>query len=298
MKDGRIILQSSREEAHLLSKQLLAEESQRTGVNIHGGGLLAVHENVLTGRFGLHARDKYWANIRDQDRFLTIPHTPLWVDVEFITGAPFFAVGLGHLGFGTVDPLENRRILQAKYSPRLVGEIQRSGVRYTMEVAVAAKRLIDIILANPANADRLLAELRSDYFEELVAELLIGHGCDVTLTPKTRDRGKDIIAAIPSPNGRLIGMVECKRRAADSTLGPFEARALLGQFYYDNTRGSGYDTAMLVTTARSVGPTAAEFDENLGNFDIKDLSDIKRWIQQYGEMKGGLWLPKSLEAML
>lgn len=158
--------------------------------------------------------------------------------------------------------------------------------------------MINLILANPTAAEKLLAEIRSDYFEELVAELLIGHGCDITLTPKTRDRGKDIIAAIPSPEGQLIAMIECKRRQPDSTLGPFEARALLGQFYYDYTQGSGFDSAMLVTTARSVGPTAAEFDENLSNLSIKDLTDIKRWIQQYGKTNGGLWLPSSLEAML
>lgn len=202
------------------------------------------------------------------------------------------------MGAGVIDPQENRRILQSRYSTRLVSEIQQCGVRYTFEVATAAKRLIDKILSDPTTASQILGELESDYFEELVAELLIGHGCDVILTPKTRDRGKDIIAAIPARGGHLISMVECKRRQSESTLGPLEARALLGQFCFDNQLGSSFDQAILVTTARTLGPTAADFDEKLQSFHIKNLSDVERWIRQYGSVRDGLWLPSHLEGML
>lgn len=88
-----IIVTKSREEGYSISKQLLDEERQRTGEIIHGNGLLGVDENVLTGAFGLHAPPQYWANIRDKERFHTLPRTPLWVNVEFITGSPSFGIG-------------------------------------------------------------------------------------------------------------------------------------------------------------------------------------------------------------
>ena len=56
-------------------------------------------------------------------------------------------------------------------------------------------------------------------FEELIAGILVDMGCEIQLTPQTRDGGRDILASFPSPVGRLLTIVECKRYRPERKIG-------------------------------------------------------------------------------
>lgn len=91
-----------------------------------------------------------------------------------------------------------------------------------------------IILANEALVERLRRQPQSIYelppreFEELIAELLSDLGYEVELTPASRDGGKDILAYMSTPHGRLLCLVEAKRYRQDRPVGVELVRQLYG----------------------------------------------------------------------
>lgn len=220
-------------------------------------------------------------------------YTPLWVDESFINGEPFFAIGTGPFGYGIVDPNLNRKILEGNFSSKIIQEVRQSARKFSLAVRDHAKEIIQNILRSPSSQERLLETINPYTFEEVVAELLRDNGFDVFLTPRTRDGGKDILAAYPYENTHLLMMVECKRRKTSNIVGPATVRAVLGQFYYEQLEQSGVECAMLVTTARRVGPLALAYQERVSHLSIKTFDDIMGWINEYGKMHKGLWIPNA-----
>ncbi len=297
MTISRIIPADSKDEAWQLSRQLWVEWSERNGTPSGTEQiLLAIHENILSGECGLFASPKWWEEISKNHQTRHQIATPLWVNEKFINGDPCLA--LGGFGFGIMNPAENRKVLEGNFSKGLLDDVRLISRAYNAEVYSRASKIIGEINDNPHNKKKLLEALDGAVFEEVVAELLKAYGCDVILTRRSGDGGKDLIAVLPDGKDPLVMMVECKRRKEAHTLGPLEPRALLGQFYFNNQIGIGYDCAMLVTNASHAGPTALSFDQKISNFTMKMGDDVLTWISNYGRIKDGLWVPNPIDELL
>lgn len=65
-------------------------------------------------------------------------------------------------------------------------------------------------------------------FDELAAELFQRQGYKFTITPQTRDGGKDLYLAKADSFGSFLDIVECKRYAPDNPVDVGVFRALYG----------------------------------------------------------------------
>jgi restriction system protein len=139
-----------------------------------------------------------------------------------------------------------------------------------------------IILTNETLMERLRRQPQSVFelpprkFEELVAELLSDLGYEVELTPITRDGGKDILAYMSTPHGRLLCLVEVKKYRQDRTVGVELVRQLYGTLIDANA-----SSAMLVTSS-SFSPDAQAFQRrHQYKLALRDYGNIVQWIRDY-----------------
>jgi hypothetical protein len=95
-------------------------------------------------------------------------------------------------------------------------------------VRVDLEDINDELIAYLAKHPEKMRELQPRKFEELVAELFRSKGYDVRLTPRTRDGGFDVHAVQRSGIGTVLIIIECKRYAADNTVGVEIVRGLYG----------------------------------------------------------------------
>ena len=122
-----------------------------------------------------------------------------------------------------------------------------------------------------------MRQLHHRKFEELIAEIIRSKGYDVTLTPKTRDGGKDIIALYKSPFGHQMFIIECKKHNEDNKVGVELVRGLYGV-----KTAERYNQAILVTTS-TFTRDAKEFVKPLKfELELKDYDDVARWCKEYG----------------
>ncbi|MGH1396347.1 MAG: restriction endonuclease, partial [Trichormus sp.] len=168
---------------------------------------------------------------------------------------------------------------------------------YTLEVHNSTKKIREEINQNIEVKSAILDSIDPYKFEEMIAELLRSQGFDIFLTSKSGDKGRDIIAAFYENSQQYLMMVECKRRKGNSVLGPVEARALLGQFYFEKIQGTGFNCAMLVTSAGSIGPTAVDIQQQTTELSIRDRDAIIEWISSYGNLYNNLWIPKRFKEL-
>ncbi len=143
-----------------------------------------------------------------------------------------------------------------------------------------------IIQANEALVERVrlqpegIFSLPPRKFEELIAELLTDLGYEVELTPQTRDGGKDILAYMMTPHGRLLCLVEAKRFRHDRPVGVELVRGL-----YGTLMDAEASSAMLVTTS-SFSPDAQSFQRrNKYKLALRDYGNVVEWVQDYGSTK-------------
>ena len=110
-------------------------------------------------------------------------------------------------------------------------------------------------------------------FEELVAEALSDLGYEVELTPATRDGGKDILAYMTTPHGRVLSLVEVKKYRQDRPVGIELVRSLFGTLI-----DADASSAMLVTTS-SFSPDAHAFQRrHKYKLALRDYSNVVQWI--------------------
>lgn len=139
-----------------------------------------------------------------------------------------------------------------------------------------------ILLANDTLIERLKRQPRSIYdlpprkFEELVADLLADLGYEVEITPPTRDGGKDILAKMNTPHGKLLCLVEAKKYRADRPVGVELVRQLYGTLIDANAT-----SAMLVTTSY-FSPDAKTFQQrHRYKLSLHDYGNVVQWIDEY-----------------
>jgi restriction system protein len=178
---------------------------------------------------------------------------------------------------GSMDPEQLRRVL--------------AGHLYDLKDTSAGKALISaakpiIISANDAMIRALkkqpadVFKLTSREYEELVAELLNDMGYDVTLTPATRDGGKDILASFKTDCGEFLCLVEAKHYRQDRKIGVSLVRELYGTLC-DYQANSG----MLVTTSSYSKDARALQQKHKYLLSLHDYTDVAGWIQKYGTKK-------------
>lgn len=120
---------------------------------------------------------------------------------------------------------------------------------------------------------KLLYELSPRSFEDLVAELLNRLGYHITLTPASKDGGKDIYAARQDHLGTFLYIVECKRYAPDRPVGVALVRQLNGVVQAEQA------TAGILATTSFFTRGANEFQKQIAfQISLKDYYGIQKWL--------------------
>jgi len=176
--------------------------------------------------------------------------------------------------------------LAAKASPEEFRALL-NGYRYDLPELANGTSIIHtvapkIITANQAIIEMLkrdpekLYELTPRQFEELLAELLVGMGFDVTLTPQTRDGGCDIIAYLNTGLQKLLCVVEAKKYKKDHKVEVQLIRALHGTLIHKHA-----NSALLVTTSSFTPDTIAYAKEHEWHLGLREYADVVDWISKH-----------------
>ena len=132
----------------------------------------------------------------------------------------------------------------------------------------------DELLKILTNEPKLLYELSPRLFEQVVAEMLSRLGYEVTLTPASRDGGKDIYAASRNHLGSFLYIVECKKYAPDNLVGVALVRQLYGVVQAEKA------TAGILATTSFFTKDAKEFQGQVEfQISLQDYLGIQKWLQ-------------------
>ncbi|MFB0555342.1 MAG: restriction endonuclease [Phycisphaerae bacterium] len=150
-------------------------------------------------------------------------------------------------------------------------------------IHICESELLAYVSKNPNR----LRSVTPDVFERIIAEILIGFGFQVQLTPKTRDGGCDIIGFTSDHLGITTKyIVECKRYAKDRPVHVELVRSLYGVKQQKRA-----DHAILATTSYFTADSIRYCQSpDIWNLHLKDFESIKEWLDTYEEMikKGGV----------
>lgn len=134
----------------------------------------------------------------------------------------------------------------------------------------------DELIRYLAKHPELLYALSPRRFEELVAELLRAQGFEPTLTPPTRDGGRDILAARSDALGSLLYLVECKRYAPSNKVGVDVVRGIYGVACAERA------TKGIIVTTSSFTKDAIAFASPLKlEIGLHDFESLKLWLDSY-----------------
>jgi len=134
-------------------------------------------------------------------------------------------------------------------------------------------------------------EIQPRRFELLVAELLTDMGYEVELTPETHDGGRDILAVMNLPLGKILTLVECKRYRPDRKVGIDIVR----QFLWVLDREDRASCGVIATSSYFSAEAAATQDEHKWRLALRDFESLREWLGQYGtwtrSSTRGIWVP-------
>ncbi|WP_145408419.1 restriction endonuclease [Paenibacillus xylanexedens] len=151
-----------------------------------------------------------------------------------------------------------------------VSDIQNKKIN--LEIINVNSQLIKYLAQYP----EFLREIDPRKFEEIVAEIFHKKGFSVTLTPNTRDGGKDIYALQHGMFGSQLLIIECKRYCSSHKVGVELVRGIYGVKMAERATA-----AMLVTTSFFT-KGAIDFASPLKyELSLKDFSDLKSWLKDY-----------------
>ena len=162
---------------------------------------------------------------------------------------------------GLVDP-HGRPISSGSHEEKAI----LSDVRFVSE------ELLKAVSQDP----NLVHALTPREFEELSAELFQRQGYQVTITPKTRDGGKDLYLAKADGFGSFLYIVECKCYAPDNPVDVGVVRALYGVAQHERV-----NAAMTLTTSY-FSKDAENFATDIKyQLKLKDFVDLKLLLDPY-----------------
>lgn len=122
----------------------------------------------------------------------------------------------------------------------------------------------DYVLKYLSENPNAFYSLNGNEFENVMAEIYSKLGYDVTLTPATRDGGKDIIIRKPEILGDFIYYVECKKYAPKRPIGLSIVRNLIGTINTDRVNGG------IIATTSFLSRDAIDFiKDNKYDYQIK-----------------------------
>lgn len=146
------------------------------------------------------------------------------------------------------------------------------------ELQISLKEVNEELIAYLAKHPEYIHSLHHRKFEELIAEIFRNKGYKVTLTPQTRDGGKDIIAVYNSPFGHQMFIVECKKYKEDHKVGVELVRGLYG------VKSSERYTQAILVTSSTFTEDAKKFVKPLEyELALKDFEDVKKWCAEYSK---------------
>jgi hypothetical protein len=141
-----------------------------------------------------------------------------------------------------------------------------------LEILSVNEELIKYLAKRP----EMLYELDPRKFEELVAHIFQNQGFDVTLTPKTRDGGRDIQAVSKNSLGNMLYLIECKRYKSSNKVGVEFVRSLYG------VKQSERATKGILVTTSSFTKDALNFASPLQyELSLRDYEGLKEWLNDY-----------------
>jgi hypothetical protein len=144
------------------------------------------------------------------------------------------------------------------------------------EIRLEFAHINDELIKYLSKKPELLYTIDSRKFEELVAELFKDKGYEVTLTPRTRDGGKDIYAVHNNQFGSFLYVVECKRYASTNKVGVEAVRGLYGVKQAERA-----SQGIFITTS-SYTKTALDFANPLKyELSLNDYNNLQQWINDY-----------------
>lgn len=171
---------------------------------------------------------------------------------------------------------------------------ERIGSSIAIEIAEISSELIQQLAREPEE----MRKLAPRKFEELVAELLRDRGCDIELTKRTRDGGLDIFVLIPSPLGKLFGIVECKRHSARNKIGVEIVDRFITQVRESTKANVGMIAATTSFSRDAVNKVQTMVLQHMVRF--VDFERLKEALSSYGKWHQGegssLWLPAPTKA--
>ena len=146
------------------------------------------------------------------------------------------------------------------------------------------------LIAHAKEDPGLLQDVDWRTFERIIAELLAAAGWRVLeLTRGSKDDGVDIYAALPTPNGSSLAVIDCKRYGPK--IGVEKVRAIAGLKFQHQA-----DFGVLVTTSYfTSGARALERNQLRDHVRLYDFDRVKQWLAMHEWQCGesGLYLPKS-----
>lgn len=135
------------------------------------------------------------------------------------------------------------------------------------------EQVLKYISENP----KILYQLSGREFENVMAEIYLKLGYDVTVTKATRDGGKDIIIRKPDALGDFIYYVECKKYSPNHTVGIGIVQRFVGTVNTERVNGG-----ILATTSFFTEPAKQFVLDNKLNYQIKmhDYYEIQKLLNQ------------------
>jgi restriction system protein len=214
-----------------------------------------------------------------ESNLLTLDNSEYRRLYDRVGGHPLISTLAGRLvrdQFASVDDIES--YLQSFSVPGLVGPDGRpiqQGSREEQQIISGLVTVTDDLLDRISKRPEEMYALTSRQFEELVAGLFEREGYQVTLTPASKDGGKDIYVAKRDTLGALMYLVECKRFDPNRPVGVGLIRQLYGVVEQEDATGGILATTSFFTKG------AKEFREKLHyRLSLKDYVDLHRWIKQ------------------
>ena len=129
------------------------------------------------------------------------------------------------------------------------------------------------LIESLSNRPHLLNQLEPRAFEEVVAELWGRMGYSVTLTPRSRDGGKDIYALHHSEVGDILYVIECKKYSPDRPVGVEIVRSLYGVAQQERA------TMGIVATTSTFTKGAKEFQSKVPHqLSLHDYEMLANWL--------------------
>jgi hypothetical protein len=134
------------------------------------------------------------------------------------------------------------------------------------------EELLSLLSRDP----ELIYQLAPRKFEEMIARLFEDRGYGVTLTPRTRDGGYDLLAELKNDFSSLFILAECKRYKPENKVGVEVVRGLYGA-----TEARRANQGLIITSS-SFTKDAQEEKRLIGaRIGLRDYSDLVKWLEPY-----------------